>query len=77
MIYIIYLLLNSKIISMTYLVIIHYVIVNGTQVVESLSVNRQILAVSSEEAIGKAYRIFYAETPNNCLIKEIISNIIK
>lgn len=46
---------------MDYSVIIYYVVVTGDRFSNSLSVNKNIQAVSKYEAIGKAYSSFVAE----------------
>ena len=56
---------------MNYLVIIYYVVVTGDRFSESLSVNKSIHAVSADEAIGKACRLFIDEHGDNYFIARI------
>ena len=55
---------------MRYIVIIYYVLIEGEQIFETLSIE----ANSPEEAIGIAYNLFKAEAPDECYIVSIIPN---
>lgn len=59
---------------MNYLVVIHYIVVEKNTFSEALNVNRMVQATSLEEAIGKAYLLFFAENNENYFIKQIVAS---